>query len=96
MKEILQKNNYLFKIDLKDAYFAVHLHPSYHKYICLIMVICKLNVRLIIFLDDILIMASAKKEGIQARVNVIFFLQTLAFLINKNESVLHPRQIYGF
>ena len=41
-------------------------------------------------------MASAKKEGIQARVNVIFFLQTLAFLINKNESVLHPRQIYGF
>ena len=52
--------------------------------------------RLITFLDDILIMASTKKELIQARDTLIFLLQTLGFLVNKNKSVLHPRQILQF
>ena len=28
LKEIIQKNDYMCKIDLKDAYFAVPLHSS--------------------------------------------------------------------
>ena len=56
----------------------------------------KLNVRLIIFLDDILIIASTKKKLIQARDTLIFPLQTLGLLVNKNKSVLHPSQILQF
>ena len=126
LKEILKKNDYMCKIDLKDAYFAVPLHSSSQKHIrlkwkgnvyqflCLcfglssaprvftklmkipISVMRKLNVRLIIFLDDILIMASTKKKLIQARDTLIFPLQTLALLVNKNKSVLHPSQILQF
>ena len=61
-----------------------------------ISVMRKLNVTLIIFLDDILIMASTKKELLQARDPLIFLLQTLGFLVNKNKSVLHPCQILQF
>ena len=41
-------------------------------------------------------MASTKKELIQARVTLVFLLQTLGFLVNKNKSVLHPYQILQF
>ena len=37
-----------------------------------------------------------KKELIQARDTLIFLLQTLGFLVNKNKSVLHPCQILQF
>ena len=125
LKEILQKNDYMCKIDLKDAYFAVPLHSSSQKHIrlkwkgnvyqflclcfglssaprvftklmkILISVMRKLNVRLI-FLDDILIMASPKKKLIQARDTLIFPFETLELLVNKNKSVLHPCQILQF
>ena len=126
LKKILQKNDYMCKIDLKDAYFAVPLHSSSQKYIkfkwkgnlhqflCLyfglssgptvftkfmkirISVMRELNVRLIIFLDDILLMTSTKKELIQARNTLIFLLQTLGFLINKNKSVFNSCQFLQF
>ena len=56
----------------------------------------KLNVRIIMFLDDILIMVSTKKELTHARDALIFLLETLCFLINKNKSALHPCQILKF
>ena len=56
----------------------------------------KLNVRIIMFLDDILIMVSTKKELTHARDALIFLLETLWFLINKNKSALHPCQILKF
>ena len=109
LKEILQKNDYICKIDLKDAYFAVPPHSSSQKYIrfkwkgnlyqflCLcfvlssasrvftklmkipISVIGKWNVRLIIFLEDLLITASTKKELIQARDTLIFDISSSNF-----------------
>ena len=58
-----------------------------------IRIMQKLNVRLITFLEDILIIASTKNELIQARGTLIFLFQTLGFLINKNKLMLHPCQI---
>ena len=111
LKEILQQNGYMCKIDLKDAYSAVPLHSSWVKYIrfwwkgdlyqflylCFglktaprvftkpmkipILVMRKLNKSLI------LIMASIKKELIEARETLTFLLETLGFLINKNKCV---------
>ena len=56
----------------------------------------KLNVRLIIFLDDILLMAASREEIIVARDTLIYLLQGLGFLINIKKSVLEPTQFIEF
>jgi len=120
LKDLLQPGDLMCKLDLKDAYFAVPLHPDSQKYVrfqwgqkiyqflCLcfglapaprvftklmkipIAVMRRLNVRLLIFLDDILLMASSKEELEQARDTLIYLLQFLGFLININKSELNP------
>ena len=55
----------------------------------------KLYVQLIIFLDDILLMASSKEELTLARDTLIYRLQNLGFLINC-KPVLKPCQNYNF
>ena len=92
LKNILQRNDYMCNIDLKDAYFAFPLHSSSQKYIrfkwkrnlyqflCVrfglssapriltkpmiipILLKRKLNVRLIIFLNNILIMNQQERN----------------------------------
>jgi len=61
-----------------------------------IAVLRRLNVRLIIFLDDILLMGSSKQELIQAKDTLIFLLQSLGFLINIKKSELKPTQKFNF
>ena len=61
-----------------------------------IAVLRRLNVRLIIFLDDILLMGASKQELIQARDTLIFLLQSLGFLINIKKSELKPTQKIQF
>ena len=56
----------------------------------------KLNVRLIIFLDDILLMAASVRELTLARDTLIYLLQNLGFLINIKKSVLQPCQTIQF
>ena len=56
----------------------------------------KLYVRLIIFLDDILLMASSKEELTLVRDTLIYLLQNLGFLINRKKSVLEPCQNIQF
>jgi len=56
----------------------------------------KLMIRLIIYLDDILIMAPSKKEAILARDTLIYVLQMLGFVINIKKSVLEPLQKIDF
>ena len=92
LKELLQKGDFMCKIDVKDAYFSVPLHQhsekllkfkwkdSLYQFFCLcfglsptlmvfiklmkttISLLSKMNVCLIIFLNDILIMASSTEE----------------------------------
>ena len=56
----------------------------------------KLHVRLIIFLDNILLMASSKEELTLARDTLIYLLQNLGFLINRKKLVLEPCQNIQF
>lgn len=56
----------------------------------------RLNVRLIIFLDDILIFAFSVAELNQARDTLIFLLQNLGFLINLKKSEFQPTQHIQF
>ena len=51
---------------------------------------------MIIYLDDILIMASSKEDLEMGRDTLIFILQHLGFVINVNKSVLIPTKLIEF
>ena len=56
----------------------------------------KLNVRIIIYLDDILLMASSLEDLMMAINTLIFILQHLGFLINIRKFYLEPRSTLEF
>ena len=61
-----------------------------------IAIVQKLNVRLIVYLDDILLMASTVEEILMARDTLIFLFQNLGFLIKVKKSQFHPVQHLEF
>ena len=56
----------------------------------------KLKLRLTVFLDDILIMASSVEKMTLVRDTLAFLLKGLGFLINIKKSVLQPCQVTQF
>ena len=121
VKHLLQKGDYMCKLDLKDAYFSVPLSTKSRKFarfrwrgklyefLCLcfglgpapriftklmkvpVSVMRKLNVRLVIYLDDILLMASSREELLMARDTTRFLLQQLGLTLNLKKSELEPQ-----
>ena len=61
-----------------------------------IAVIRRLNWRIVIYLDNILIMAGSKEELLILRDTLIFLLQNLAFVINFKKSVLDQCHVLEF
>ena len=57
-----------------------------------ISILRKINIRVVIYLDDLLIMGCSKKEVVQARDTVVFLLQHLGFVINQKKCVFSPVQ----
>ena len=50
----------------------------------------RVNIRIIIYLDDTLLMGSTLTEILMAKDTLIFLLQHLGFVINLKKPVLHP------
>ncbi len=122
LKYLIRNNDYLVKLDLKDAYFLVPVAKEHQKflrffwkgilyqYVCLpfglssaprvftkilkplIARLRALGIRLIIYLDDILIMGSSREETIDHVRITINLLQSVGFLISWEKSVLFPSQ----
>ena len=114
VRELLSPNDWMYKLDLKDAYFSKPIHRNLQKnlgfiwkgylyqFFCLcfglspgplmftkllkvpIALLRKLKVMLIIYLDDILLMAASKKELEIEKNTLTFLLQHLGFVINVN------------
>jgi len=57
-----------------------------------IAILRRLNVRIVIYLDDMLILGYSWEEVIQSRDTVIFLLQHLGFVMNQKKCVLKPSQ----
>ena len=102
LKYVLQKRDYMYEIDLKDAYFSVLLHKDSRKlvrflwegnlyeFLCLcfglgaaprikllkvpISVLRRLMIRVIIYLDDLLILRNSMSKIFTVRHSVIFLL----------------------
>ena len=126
LKDLLEQDDLMVKLDLKDAYFSVALHVSMRRYmrfrwegtlyefICLcfglgpgpriftkimkvpITLLRRLNIRLIIYLDDMLILGRTIEEAIKNLNTVIYFLEHLGFVINIKKSVTFPTREIEF
>ena len=119
LKYFLEKNDFLCKIDVKDAYFSLPLCMSSGKFVrfawsgnlyefhgpCFglgpapiifskvpIALLRRLNIPLVIYLDDILLTRRTLEEVLMSRDTLIFLLQHLGFVINMKKSVLKPPQ----
>lgn len=100
IKELLNHGDYMVKIDLKDAYWHIPIHPSCHKLLRFhwrqklyemtvlafgvgpgpriftklmkvpLTVLRRLMIKIIAYLDDLLIIGRSKEEALQARDSV--------------------------
>ncbi|KZS19204.1 Uncharacterized protein APZ42_014437, partial [Daphnia magna] len=119
---LLRKGDWMVKLDLKDAYLTIPVHPSHQKFLrfkwkgrifqfkCLAFGLApapriftkilkavmgflrKQGMRLIIYLDDILILNRSKEGAAKDFKQVIDLLLQLGFLINWEKTVADPTQ----
>ena len=126
LRDLLKQNDYLVKIDLKDAYLTVLIwkdHQKYlrflwkgtlHEFACLpfglataprvftklmkpvVAALRQRGIRLIIYLDDILIMAESEALTLHHAASTLNLLEGLGFIVNYNKSQLTPCQSIEF
>ena len=126
LRDLLRKEDYLVKMDLKDAYFTVPVWKNHQKFLrfvwketmyefaCLpfglssaprvftklmkpvVAQLRKQGIRLIIYLDDILIMAETETLAKQYAQTTCNLLETLGFVINFQKSILVPSKEMEF
>ena len=126
LQDLLRQGDWLVKVDLKDGYFMVPVHPDHHPYLrfvlegvtyqftclpfglaCTPWVFTKLmktvvtllrswGFRMIIYIDDILVMAESATLVRQHLEVLVHLLQCLSFLINFEKSVMSPTQELEF
>ena len=126
LKSLLQKGDWLVKIDLKDAYFSVPISKEHRKFLCfqfrdrfyqfnclpfglasapwvftktlkpIAALGRELGIRLIVYIDDILLMAKTKEKARDQASGLIYLLQCLGFTVNMKKTVLDPSQYLEF
>lgn len=126
LKDLLKAGDWMTKVDLKDAYFAIPVSRHHRKYLqfmwdgktyqfnCLpfglssapwvftkttkpvITILRTLGLRIIIYIDDILIMAINQQLVREHTKCLIFLLENLGFTINKEKSMTEPVQEIEF
>jgi hypothetical protein len=119
---LLRKGDWMAKLDLKDAYLSVPVHPTHQKFLrfawkgrffefkCLafglapapriftkilkavVSYLRRQGMRLIIYLDDILIINSTRERAMRYVGVVVDLLLQLGFLVNWEKSVPDPSQ----
>ena len=117
VKALWRQNDWMAKVDLKDAFFMVPIAPqhcnlllfrlegrTYH-FKCLPFSLCtaprvftkilkpcvemlkSLGIRLVIYMDDMLLMASSKQTLMEHVQLTMYLLENLGFIINSKKSI---------
>ncbi|XP_065185960.1 uncharacterized protein LOC135816787 [Sycon ciliatum] len=122
----VREGNWLTKLDLKDAYFTVPIHPQHRRLLrfswegqlyefqCLpfglssaprvftklmkvpISVLRRQGIRLILYLDDLLLIAESRPAAVLQTQQAIQLLESLGFVINRKKSIPEPTQQLEF
>ena len=126
LRVLIRPKDWLAKVDLKDAYFAIPIHKSHHQFLrfhfqgkcyqfqCLpfglssapwvftktlkpiLALLWEMGVRLIAYIDDILVLAESQERAKDHVKGVVYLLTCLGFQINKEKSVVEPVQTLEF
>ncbi|XP_028411552.1 uncharacterized protein LOC114534197 [Dendronephthya gigantea] len=126
LRDLLKRDDYLIKIDLKDAYLTVPICKAHQKFLrflwkgtllefaCLpfglataprvftklmkpvVAALRQRGIRLVIYLDDILIMAESTALGLHQAASALNLLEGLGFVVNYKKSQLVPGQLIEF
>ena len=126
LKDILSKDDWMTKVDLKDAYFAIPIHEEdrsflrfsaldcHFQFTCLpfglssapwvftktlrpiITLLRELGVRLVAYIDDILVMAESPQRARDHTLGLIFLLESLGFIVHPDKSITNPSQEIEF
>ena len=126
IKTLLKPGHFMTKLDLKDAYLSVAVHPDCQKYLRFVWknqafqfralpfglniaprvftrllkpvtaFLRKRGARIVIYLDDILIIGSKIEETRRFTEMAMSLLESLGFIINKEKSILKPTQVLTF
>ena len=125
-KSLLQRDDWLVKLDLKDAYLTVPMHQEHQKFLKfrwqnqswqfkvlpfglssapytftklmkpVVSLLRSLSIRMILYLDDMLIMAETPEEVSKHLATALDLLVGLGFVINIPKSSLTPKQRLEF
>ena len=126
VRSLLQKGDFMMKLDLKDCYYAIPIHPSHRKYLrfvyqnrvyefqCLpfglssapraftetlkpvLAVLCSLGIRIVIYIDDMLLLHQQSKVLQRMFALVVSFLEKLGFLVKIGKCSVAPSQCIVF
>ena len=126
VKALLQKEDWMIKIDLKDAFFMIPIAPQFRhlllfkqeavsfQFNCLPFGLCtaprvftktlkpaiellrSMGIRMVVYMDDMLLMASSKQMIQEHMYITLFLLENLGFIINHKKSILDPSQEIEF
>lgn len=126
VKNLIQRRDWLCKVDLKDAYFCIPICKDHRKYLRfqykgqmlqykglpfglasgprlftkimkpVIALLRRIGVRLVIYLDDILLLNQSQEGLSRDGDTLLWLLHNLGWLINWKKSVLTPCQQLEF
>ena len=126
VKGVMQKGDWLCKLDLKDAYLTIPIHQSQQPLLRFLWnsrmwqfkvlpfglssapwvftkltkpissTLRRLGIRMILYLDDMLIMSRTQAEASTNLATVMTLLVGLGFIVNLRKSVLTPTQQVEF
>ena len=105
VKYMLKKGDYMCKLDLKDAYFSVPLEKYSRQFFVStgisttkvpMTILRRIDIKIIIYLDHMLLIGHSVEEILISQDTVIFLLQHLGPFIKWKKSVLKPVQEIEF
>ena len=126
VKSLIQKGDWMVKLDLKDAFLSVPIHPTHRRYLRFqweeqawefqtlpfglssapyvftkllkpaVATLHRLGMRLVLYLDDMLILAQTREMTRECLATALELLLSLGFIINLKKSVLNPTQKIEF
>ena len=118
LRTLLQKSEYLSKLDLKDTYLCVPLSQddgrrvrfwwelTLYQFLCLcfdlalapyvftkllkipMALLRRIGIRMVIYLDDMLIIGRTREDTLALQNTIILFLQCLGIAINQKKLVM--------
>ena len=99
--DYLSGSEFLTAIEIKDAFFTIPRHSDrllgfrrsqgpkgFHQRF--VWAVCNKGIRLVIYLDDIIVVSSSREFSAEETTTVIHILESLGFIVNKEKSQLVP------